>query len=86
MFIKPANDEIAANIDQVVLELVYGPSKQHPGSPNSVAQNLIRKVEDVLREKEEEEAAKRAEKEEEEQQPTPSEEGKAMVKILYCGC
>lgn len=78
LFIKPANDDVAPIIDQVVLELVYGPSKQHPGTPESVAQLLVQKVKDAIREKEEEEAAKRAEEAEEggeENVLVPSEEG-----------
>lgn len=76
LLLKPANDDVAANVEDVVLELVYGSSKQHPGSPKSVAQLLIQKVEEAAKEKEEEEAAKRAERGEEEEVPVPSEEGK----------
>lgn len=79
LFIKPTNDDVAAKIEEVVLELVYGPSKQHPGSPNSVAQLLIKKVEEAIKEKEDEEAAKRAEKGEEDV-AVPSEEGKYLKK------
>lgn len=75
LFLKPANDDVAANVEDVVLELIYGPSKQHPGAPNSVAQLLIKKVEEAIKEKEDEEAAKRAEKGDEDDIPAPSEEG-----------
>lgn len=75
LFLKPANDDVAASIDEVVLQLIYGPSKQHPGSPNSVAQLLVRKVEEAIKEREAEEAAKRAEKGEGEDIPVPSEDG-----------
>lgn len=84
LFIKPGNDDVSGIIDEVVLELVYGPSKQHPGSPKSVAQLLVQKVEDVIKQKEEEEAAKRAEQEEtEEEKLVPSEEGRILYLVIY---
>lgn len=82
LFLKPANDDVAANVEDVVLQLVYGPLKQHPGSPNSVAQLLIKKVEEAIKEKEDEEAAKRAEKGEQEDIPAPSEEGTYLNKTV----
>lgn len=75
LFIKPANEDIGAIMDDVVLELVYGASKHPPGSPKSVAQLLVQKVEEAIKEKEEEEAARRAERGEQEEPLLPSEEG-----------
>lgn len=40
LLIKPANDDVAERIDNAILELVYGRSKEPPGSPDSPAQLL----------------------------------------------
>lgn len=78
LLLKPANDDVAANMTETVLELVYGEMKEYPGSEGCVAQLFVQKVEDAIKEKEEAEAAQRAEQGEEEEGPPPSEEGEGQ--------
>lgn len=55
LLIKSGSDEISENIDNAILEFVYGKSKAHPGSPDSPAQLLISVEEEKVEEGGEEE-------------------------------
>lgn len=80
LLIKPADEEVAERIDEAILQLIYGSTKQPPGAPNSPSQILMRPEERKKAETETAEAPEMTDEEKAEQKRVQQEEDEAKIK------
>lgn len=72
--LKPANEEVGEHVEEVVLQLIYGNTKEPPGAPGSPAQILMRLEEEEKTEEDENKEKPELTEEEKEEQKKAQEE------------